>query len=232
MHISRSLLSSLATATAMLALLVLGTASAGAHRAPTRGAHSASRHHRHRSLAHKLPTGPRGKTGPAGPQGQAGPQGLAGTPGAKGEAGSTGPQGPGAVEYTYNSTAPAASEQNTPLGVAGPFKLTGSCVQLGPSLILVALGASNADDVQLDYMRTDTDEGSPAETSFSSFTQIQSATPNDLFGLAASATGTKESYASGRLTVTSPVHGELEIFEYVAEVSNLCHISTVWIPAS
>jgi len=223
MHISRSLLSSLATAISLLALLVLGAASAGAHRAPTRGAHSASRHKGHRSRAHKLPTGP------AGPQGQAGPQGLAGTPGAKG---STGPQGPGAVEYTYNSTAPAATEQNTPLGVAGPFKLTGSCVQLGPSLILVALGASNADDVQLDYMRTDTDEGSPTETSFSSFTQIQSATPNDLFGLAASATGTKESYASGRLTVTSPVHGELEIFEYVAEVSNLCHISTVWIPAS
>jgi collagen triple helix repeat protein len=229
-----SQLPSIATAVALLALLAVGPAAAGAHTTPARGtrhAHSASNRHGHKAGARGKsgPAGPQGMTGPTGPQG---PAGATGAQGPKGDTGATGPQGPGAIEYTYNSTAPAATEQNTPLGTAGPFRLTASCVQLGPSLIEVVLGATNANDVQLDYVRTATNEGSPVETWFNSFTQNQTATPSDLFGVASTSAGTKESYAQGHLTVTAPVHGQLEIFAYVSEASNLCHLSTVWIPAS
>jgi hypothetical protein len=229
--LTRSLLSSLAAIAAILALLVLGATGASAHRAPTRGAHSASTHG-HRSRIRKLPVGPRGKTGPTGPQGPAGPQGLAGAPGAKGEIGSTGPQGPGAVEYTYNSTAPAGTEQNTPLGVAGPFALSGNCLQLGPSLIEVSLNAANKAPVQIDDVHTESDEGSPTLIWFESFTQSVGPDPAYLFGVTSTSVGDKESYASGRLTVISPVHGQLEVFAYASEATNVCHISTVWIPAS
>ena len=68
--------------------------------------------------------------------------------------------------------------------------------------------------------------------SFSSFTQAISSTPAYLFGVTSTSAGDKESYAVGRLTVTSPVHGQLEIFAYAAEATNVCHISTVWTTAS
>jgi hypothetical protein len=229
MHTTRSFLTSAATTTSILALLAPGASSASAHRTPARGAHSASTRHGHKSRAHRLPTGPRGKTGPQGP---AGPKGPAGLQGAKGNTGSTGPQGPGAVEYTYNSTAPAFTEQNTPLGSAGPLALTGNCLQLGPSLIEVTLNASNPAPVQIDEMHTESDEGAAAFVLFSSFTAPASPTPAYLFGVTSTSAGDKESYADGHMTVTSPVHGQLEVFAYASEATNVCHISTVWIPAS
>jgi hypothetical protein len=219
-----------ATAISITALLALCAVGASADRSRTRGAdkaHGARNRHGHRRhgghSAVKLLAGPQGKTGATGAAGPQGPQGIAGH---------AGPQGPGAVEYSYDSTAPAATDQNTPLGDAGPFKLTGSCVQLGANLVAVELGASNADDVQFDQLRTSDDEGLPAEITFSRDTQTPSLTPVDLFGTAASSGGTKESYGQGRLTVTSPVHGLLEVFEFVSEASNECHISVAWIPAA
>jgi|GEM_PF-6717053 len=232
---SRSFLVSIATTMSLLALLALGAVGASAHRTPARGAHkarSARKHHSrrkghgHTTVSVKLLAGPQGKTGATGPTGPQGPKGQ------QGDTGLTGAPGPGAIEHTYDSTAPAATEQDTPLGGAGPFHLTGSCVQLGPSLIEVVLGASNASTVQFDELRTDSDEGSPAETSFGRESASQTATPVGLFGMASTSAGSRESYASGRLTVTSPVHGELEVFEYVSEASNVCHISAVWTPAS
>ncbi len=195
------------------------------------GALGASSHHAGGHHSHRKPSlvGPRGATGPRGPMGAIGPAGPAGATGATG---ATGAQGPGAVEYTYNSSAPAASEQNTPLGPAGPFKLTASCVQLGPTLLVVDLGASNALDVGIDNVRTEADDGSPTETSLDSFTQPATSTPTTLFGLASDATGTEESYGLGHMTVTWPVHGELEVFAHVSEGTHVCHLSTVWVPAS
>jgi hypothetical protein len=232
---TRSFIGSVVATTSILALLALGAAGAGAHQTPAhagRNAHSARNHHSRRKGHGKgrpsLLSGPQGN---AGAQGKTGPAGAAGPQGPKGDPGSTGPQGPGAVEYTYDSTAPAATEQNTPLGHAGPFELTGSCVQLGPKLVAVTLGASNADAVQLDEMRTEENNGVPSYTTFARNTQIPSATPDPLFGLANSGLSA-DAYADGRLTVTSPIHGQLEVFEYVSEATNVCHISTVWIPAS
>jgi|HubBroStandDraft_4_1064222.scaffolds.fasta_scaffold02995_7 hypothetical protein len=231
MHITRSYLISIA-ATSILALLALGATGASAYQArarTARTAHNSCKQHGHSKHHCKsgtsLLSGPQGKTGPAGPAGPQGPKGAQGDPG------STGPQGPGAVEYTYDSTAPAATEQNTPLGHAGPFELTGSCVQLGPKLVVVTLGASNAGAVQLDEVRTEENNGVPTYTTFARNTQIPSATPDPLFGLANSGLSA-DAYADGRLTVTSPIHGQLEVFEYVSEATNVCHISTVWIPAS
>ncbi len=231
-----SLLTLIATTFAVLALLAVGATGAGAYRTPAhsaREAHSARGHHG-RGHGHgkaKSLSGPQGKTGPAGATGPQGPAGPQGPKGAQGDPGAPSAQGPGAVEYTYDSTAPAASEQNTPLGHAGPFELTGSCVQHGPKLVAVTLGASNADAVQFDEMRTEENNGVPTYTTFARNTQIPSATPDPLFGLANSGLSA-DAYAGGRLTVTSPVHGQLEVFEYVSEATNVCHISTVWIPAS
>jgi hypothetical protein len=233
---TRPFLASIATTMSIAMLLVLGAVSASAHRAPariSRTAHSSCKH-RGRSKGHckagtSLLSGPQGKVGSTGPQGPAGPQGPQGP---KGDPGATGPQGPGAVEYTYDSTAPALTEQNTPLGTAGPFQLTGNCLQLGPSLIEVTLDASNRAPVQIDYVHTESDEGSPALIWFGSLTQNASINPEYLFGVTSTSVGDKESYASGRLTVTSPVHGQLEVFAYASEATNVCHISTVWIPAS
>lgn len=233
----RSLLVSAIVTTSILASLALGATGASAHRAPAhpaRNAHAARGHHGH-GKGHgkgKSLSSPQGKTGPTGSQGPAGPHGPAGAQGPKGDTGLTGPQGPGAVEYTYDSTAPALTEQNTPLGNAGPLALTGNCLQLGPSLIEVTLDASNRDLVQIDEMHTESDEGAAAFVLFSSFTQAASPTPAYLFGVTSTSAGDKESYAVGRLTVTSPVHGQLEIFAYAAEATNVCHISTVWTPAS
>ena len=52
----------------------------------------------------------------AGRQGLPGQAGSVGPAGPAGVTGANGAQGPGAIEYTYESTAPAGSEQNTPLG--------------------------------------------------------------------------------------------------------------------
>lgn len=231
--------------TAMLSLLALLAFASGAaaHRASGRAAHVVHVvcHHHGRghgnSRCHAGSSritgiaGPRGATGPSGPAGPAGPAGPQGSKGAQGIPGAPGPQGPGAIEYTYDSTAPAATEQNSPLGPAGPFALTGSCVQLGPKLVVVTLGASNTDAVQLDEARTEENNGVPAFTTFARNTQTPSATPSPLFGLANSGLSA-EAYAEGRLTVTWPVHGQLAVFAYVSEATNVCHISTVWTPAS
>jgi len=237
----RSYLISVAATTSILALLALGASGANAYWTPAHAgrswtiAHSARGHHsRHKDHGRRKgkPSLLSGSHGNMGPQGKTGPAGPTGPQGPKGDTGPIGPQGPGAIEYTYDSTAPAATEQNTPLGPSGPFNLTGSCVQLGPKLVTVTLSASNSNSVQFDQTRTEEDEGIPAFTTFARDTQPQSPTPAELFGLASTSLGTAESYATGRLTVTSPVHGELEVFEYVSEVSNICHISTVWTPAS
>jgi hypothetical protein len=222
------LIASTAVAGAMLASLTAGACSAGARPAPRRDASGAGVRHSRKSRSHKpaVVRGPRGAAGPAGPAGPAGAQGP------KGETGAAGAQGPGAVEYVYNSTAPAGTEQNTPLGQAGPFALTGNCLQLGPSLIEVAINAVNKAPVQLDDVHTESDEGSPALIWFSSLTQSASPNPEYLFGVTSTSAGDKESYASGRLTITAPVHGELEVFAYASEATNVCHVSTVWIPAS
>jgi hypothetical protein len=214
----------------LIALLAFGTAGASAHGTPAHVAqHSVCSHKTHGKNRCKLDPkslrGPRGATGPAGSTGATGPQGPQGL---KGE---TGAQGPGAVEYTYDSTAPTATEQNTPLGHAGPFELTGSCTEPSPKLVVVTLGESSADAVMFDEMRAEENNGVPTETTFARDTLIPSATPIPLFGLGNTGLSA-DAYASGRLTVTSPVHGQLEVFAYASEATNVCHISTVWIPAS
>jgi hypothetical protein len=169
------------------------------------------------------PTGPQGPAGPAGPQGLAGPQGPAGP------AGQTGPQGPGAVEYTYDSTAPAATEQNAPLGPAGPFSsLTGSCY-VTANMVIVALGATNA-PVTFDSTSTGYINGVDF-TEFHTYIRLATATPTNLFGVFSN-TNISDSFDRTSLVVTAPTHGDLEVFEQVSHANNTCHLSVVWTPAS
>jgi hypothetical protein len=206
----------LTIATTMIATLALGAPTAGAS---TQHGHRKS--HKPASLA-----GPRGRTGATGPQG------LAGATGATGPKGETGAQGPGASEYVYNSTAPAGTEQNSPIGNAGPLALTGNCLQLGPKLIMTEVNDTNRAPVQIDEMRTEDEEGSGAFTLFDTYAQPFNPTPGYLLNATATSAGTGETYVDGRLTITAPVHGQLEVFAYASEVTNVCHVSAVWTPAS
>jgi hypothetical protein len=228
--------STIAALLATVAMLVLDPGAALA--SPTHGhgghrAHGArSRHGHHRKGHGSGSRGPAGPQGPQGPMGPNGPQGPRGPQGLTGNTGPMGPQGPGAVAYTYDSTAPAATEQNTPLGPAGPFRLTASCVQFGPKLVAVILATTNPLNVLYDESFTDQENGATPVSVFMRSTQTASATPHGLFGLASTNAGTQESYAQSTLTLTSPVHGQLSLFEYVSEGNNTCHLSVVWIPAA
>jgi hypothetical protein len=225
-----TLTGSLAPAAALLAALALQASSAGAYQAPTHDAHASTTQHGHHKSHKKSLVGPRGKTGPAGPQG---PTGATGAQGAKGEPGATGPQGPGAAEYTFNSNDPVSFEQNTPLGDAGPFALTTNCLQLGSTIVEVNVAETNKTSLSDDETRTEAANGTPAYTWFNTSTEPPSGgVPVYLFGMTAENTGTGESYGQDRVTVTSPVHGQLELFVYANEVAEVCHVSAVWIPAS
>jgi hypothetical protein len=166
----------------------------------------------------------------AGPEGVAGAPGSAGSPGAAGATGATGSRGPGAVEYTYETTAPAASEQNSPLGPAGPFSsLTGSCTVSG-TIVTVSLGATNPSPVTYDETRTEVTNGGVTTTSFQTATQPASSTPADLLG-EANTTSAGDGYNRTSMIITSPAHGDLEVFEHVSHAANTCEISVVWTPA-
>jgi hypothetical protein len=171
--------------------------------------------------------GPQGQPGSPGPQGQTGSQGPAGP---QGQRGPTGPQGPGAVEYTYDSTAPAATPQNTPLGPAGPFsELTGSCYLNGNN-VEVALGGVNINTVGLDVATTYQTDGNPVATAFASFTLPIANSPQPL--MATTNSNALDSYKHTTMTVTSPSQGTFDVFEHVSHANNTCHVSVVWTPAS
>jgi len=180
------------------------------------------------------PAGKQGRQGPAGPQGQTGPQGLAGKQGEQGPAGpqgQTGPQGPGAVEYTYDSTAPAGTPQNVPLGSAGPFsELTGSCVISGSS-VFAMLSVVNLNTVGIDDETTYATDGATPVTGFASFTWPIFNSPQPI-AVESNSSNTNDSYRHETLTITSPVHGTLDVFQYVSHVHTSCHVSVVWTPAS
>ncbi len=160
-----------------------------------------------------------GPAGPQGPQGQPGPIGKTGDP------------GPGAIEYTYNSTAPAATDQNSPLGPAGPFsQLTGSCTVFG-GIVEVTLGAANPLIVRYDETRLDETNGGALNTWFTSGMQPASPSPVDLVG-EANTTNIGDGYNHTTMTVTDPVHGQLDVYEHVSHANNTCHISVMWTPAS
>ncbi len=171
------------------------------------------------------PQGPAGAHGPAGPQGPAGPEGPAGP------TGKTGPQGPGALEYTYDSTAPAAAEQNTPLGPAGPFSsLTASCTVSG-GVVAVVLGATGAGSATFDETRVESANGGATQTTFQTVTTPLGASPSDLLG-EANTINANDSYNQTNIVITSPSHGDLEVFEHVSHAANTCHLSAVWTPAA
>jgi hypothetical protein len=143
----------------------------------------------------------------------------------------TGPQGPGAAEYTYDSTAPAATPQNTRLGPAGPFsELTGSCTVSG-SIVEVILGATNSDTVYSDESRTDVTNGGTPGTFFESFSQPAANSPTGLIG-EVNTNNAGDGYNHTTMTITSPSHGTLDVFEHVSHANNTCHLSVVWTPAS
>jgi hypothetical protein len=134
------------------------------------------------------------------------------------------------VAYVYDSTAPAATEQNTPLGPAGPFSsLTGSCVVSG-NAVITAVGASNAAAVTFDDTRVESTNGVDS-TTFHTLTQQASTVPADLLG-EANTTNAGDSYNHTSILVTAPIHGDLEVFEHVSHANNTCHISVMWTPAS
>lgn len=146
--------------------------------------------------------------------------------------GPRGAQGPGAVEYTYNSTAPAATAQNTRLGPAGPFsELTGSCVVLTGGIVVVELGATNSKSVSIDLTRLETNLGTPVNPFFETLTQPPASSPAVLLGEANSANaGDGINHTS--MIITSPSHGDLELFERASHANNTCHLSVFFTPAS
>jgi hypothetical protein len=175
--------------------------------------------------------GAAGANGAAGAKGAQGANGGTGPQGAAGATGATGPEGPGAVEYTYATSAPAASEQDTPLGAAGPFSsLTASCTVSG-SIVMVALGATNANPVSYDETRTEVTNGGTVTTTLQTATQPASSAPLDLIG-EANTSNAGDGYNHASLVVTSPAHGDLDVFEHVSHADNTCHLSVVWTPAS
>jgi hypothetical protein len=213
---------------ALAALTAVGGGTAWA----ARGHQASHRHHPHGNhyvITSTSQVSP-GVLGELEGHGVNGANGHAGATGATGATGTTGPQGPGAVEYTYNSTAPAASDQNTPLGPAGPFSdLTGSCT-VNAGIVSVALGATNQLDVAYDETRIMIENGSPAPTQLVSQTQAASATPATLIALP-NDNALGDSYTQASLTVTSPVDGVLDVFGHVSYADNTCHLSVVWTPA-
>ncbi len=180
-----------------------------------------------RALAWNV-AGPRGPKGATGSKGSTGFTGHTGAQGATGLTGATGPQGPGAVEYTYDTAAPAASEQHAPLGSAGPLSLTGSCTESAGSTSVV-LGASNASGVNYDQTRQERLNGVPQATTLESTTHPASSTPSPIVFQTAM-TG-NESSDKTSLTVTSPGHGDLEVFQHVSQSTKTCHMSVIWTPA-
>jgi hypothetical protein len=169
--------------------------------------------------------------GRQGEPGSAGAQGQPGIPGKQGQPGQSGPQGPGAVEYTYDSTAPAATPQNTRLGPAGPFsELTGSCTVIG-TIVEVSLGETNSNTVDADQTRQDLTNGGTPLTSFASFSQPAVSSPITL-SAEANTNNAGDGYNHTTLTVTAPTHGTLDIFEHVSHANNTCHLSVAWTPAS
>jgi hypothetical protein len=172
-----------------------------------------------------------GPQGQPGPQGPTGPSGQRGPAGPQGQRGATGPQGPGAAEYTYDSTAPAATPQNTQLGPAGPFsELAGSCY-LNGSNVEVWLSAVNINTVGLDVATSYETDGSPVATGFVSFTWPIASSPQPLV-VESNSTNANDSYRHTTMTVTSPSQGTLDVFEHVSHANNTCHMSVVWTPAS
>jgi hypothetical protein len=214
------------TATAIALALCLAASAAQTATATAATGHHAHGARHHKGKRHVRVTTVAGPIGPQGPQGPRGPQGMTGS------TGPVGPQGPGAVVYSYDSTAPAATEQNTPLGTAGPLHLTASCVQLGPNLIETNLGAANAEPVALDSTLSFQEEGAPDYTYMERFTLSPHAKPQGVFGIASTNAGTQESYGRSTMTLTSPVHGELDVYAYASEANNVCHLSVVWTPAA
>jgi hypothetical protein len=228
-----------------LAALVLAVSGGGAYAfaATSRGQVSACVHHkggglyisgkcgRHDKRLNWNAAGQQGQPGSPGEQGPPGPQGQPGRTGPQGQPGQPGPQGPGAVEYTYDSTAPAATLQNTPLGPAGPFsELTGSCTVSG-STVEVLLGAANRNTVNVDVTRNDQTNGVPPITSFASFSQPATNSPAALSG-EANSNNAGDGFNHTTMTVTSPSNGTLDLFEHVSKANNTCHLSVVWTPAS
>jgi hypothetical protein len=159
-----------------------------------------------------------------------GQQGGPGSTGSQGQPGSPGPQGPGAVEYSYDSTAPAATPQNTRLGPAGPFsELTGSCTVSG-SIVEVLLGATNSNTVYVDASRNDVTNGGTPGTLLESFSQPAASSPTGLTG-EVNTNNAGDGYNHTTMTVNSPSHGTLDVFEHVSHANNTCHLSVVWTPA-
>jgi hypothetical protein len=226
----------------LLALMLL--AAAGASAAPR--ARSASRAivacERHRGgslyIAHACASGDRRLSWSiSGPAGLSGAPGIAGTAGATGPqgpaglAGPAGPQGPGAAEYSYTSTAPAATDQNTDLGAAGPFSsLTASCTVSG-SIVSVLLSAVNGQAVTYDETRVEATNGVAPETTFQTVTQPPSTPPSVLIA-ESNTNNVADGFTHDSLIVTSPTHGTLEVFEHVSHAANTCHLSVVWTPAA
>lgn len=146
----------------------------------------------------------------------------------RGPTGQTGAAGPGALEYTYDTSTPTATEQNTPLGPAGPFsKLTGSCTTSNGA-VTVALGAINAQALTIDRTQTEQSAPAAANTTLQTVNQAAASSSADLLDETSSS---GESYNQATLTLTAPVHGMLEVFEHVSRTNNTCHLSVTWTPA-
>src|SRR5581483_1334140 len=121
--------------------------------------------------------------------------------------------------------------QDTPLGAAGPFaQLYGSCVVSG-GIVSVVLGATNPQPVDGDVSRTDVTNGGAPNILLEPLTQAASAVPADLIG-EANDNNLGDGVNHTTMTVTSPAHGILDIFEDVSHANNTCSIAVVWTPAS
>ncbi len=160
-----------------------------------------------------------------GPRGVRGPQGLQGIPGTTGTTGITGAPGPGAMDFVFNSSG-TASPTPTTLGHAGPFSLSGECVQSGSSTKTVVLEEGPSTTIDgFDILGATPHSVSvpfPAHP-----------TPGELVGVT-STTTTPETYAYSLFlepSSGSPVDTTITIAA-TGGTTDTCHASMVVIPTS
>ena len=162
-------------------------------------------------------------TGPPGPPGPAGPAGAAGATGAPG---STGARGPDATSLVFNG-AGATTPTAATLGTAGPYSLSGECIEPSAGTTttrLLELGPAATID-GFDMVGTATHALSLAFPAHPTAAQLVSVT---------STTTTPEtSYFHLLLLATSETAADLQItISAVGGATNTCHASVVAIPAS
>jgi hypothetical protein len=218
--------------TLALSILAVLTALSGGAYAAVSASHAAisacvSRHHGALYIARHCARHDRRLTWSV--TGPVGARGAAGAPGQPGQPGSPGSPGPGAAEFTYD--APAGPASSTPIGTAGPFTLSGTCLFGGGLIDHLSLNATTSSNVIFDQGGQAVTDGGPPGAVQGTINFGVHPQPLMLLQLSNS-TMVNDSSSFTTLVLTTPVHGTLTVFQHVSLKQNDCHMSIVWTPAS